>query len=71
MTDLGWTISEAVGQLHPPIERRELARRLAWAGVVPCGTKHGRMGRRPKSYPISEIMRVHAAWCHGRDDSVT
>jgi len=62
MTDLGWTISEAVGQLHPHITRRELARRLSAAGVEPCGTKHGRMGRRPKSYPIDAIMRVHAEW---------
>lgn len=62
MTDLGWTITEAVDHLHPPIERHELARRLKAACVQSCGTKHGRLGRRPKSYPIGEIMRVHAEW---------
>jgi hypothetical protein len=56
----GWTIAEAVHHLHPAIKPRELARLLA--DVKPCGVRHGRLGRRPKVYPVDAILRVHADW---------
>lgn len=59
----GWTISEAVAQLAPPIPRRELARLLK--DVPPCGATYGRRGRRASTYPIEAIMRVHADWIAG------
>jgi hypothetical protein len=46
--------------LDPPIPRRELARRLK--DVAPCGSEFGRKGRRPKLYPVKEIMLAHADW---------
>lgn len=60
----GWTIAEAVGQLDPPIPRRELARRLA--GVRACGKRYGRKGRKPKVYPIAAIFQAHAEWVRGQ-----
>lgn len=60
----GWTISEAVARLAPPIPRRELVRLLK--GVAPCGKTYGRRGRRARTYPIDAIMRVHADWIAGR-----
>ena len=60
----GWTISEAAGHLHPPIPRRELARRLSV--VPPVGTLYGGRGRRAKVYPVREIMRAHAEWVRER-----
>ena len=62
----GWTISEAVHQLEPRMPRRELARRLK--DVPPSGVMHGRLGRKPKTYPIDAIMRAHAAWVRERED---
>lgn len=60
----GWTITEAAGQLHPPIPRRELARRLS--AVHPVGALYGRRGRRAKVYPLREILLVHARWVRER-----
>jgi hypothetical protein len=60
----GWTITEAVGQLHPPIRRWDLARALRH--VEPVGVRHGRLGRKAAVYPIAEIMRVHAEWVRDR-----
>ena len=60
----GWTITEAAGQLHPPIPRRELARRLS--AVHPVGALYGRRGRRPKVYPLRAIMEIHARWVRER-----
>jgi hypothetical protein len=56
----GWTITEAVSQLHPPIRRWELARLLSH--VKPVGVRCGRRGRRPAVYPIADVMRLHAGW---------
>lgn len=54
------TISDAAQAMHPPIPRRELARRLK--DVAAVGTEYGRRGRRAALYPIDAIMRAHAAW---------
>jgi hypothetical protein len=62
MAEPSWTIAEAVDHLHPPVKPRDLARLLRHAGVPPVGRVYGRLGRRPYLYPITEIMRVHAAW---------
>jgi len=58
------TISDAVAALHPPMPRRELARRLK--NVASAGAQYGRRGRRAATYPVSEIMRAHAAWVRER-----
>lgn len=62
----GWTISEAVHQLHPPIKRRDLARLMA--GTPPVGRRYGRLGRRPEVFSIEDLLRVHAKWVRSRDD---
>lgn len=55
------TLTEAAAVLSPPIPRRELARRME--GVAPTGTRYGHgPGRRPATFPVAEILRVHAAW---------
>jgi hypothetical protein len=54
------TLREGAAAMTPPMPRRELARRLA--GVDPVGTVAGRLGRRPKLYPVTAIMQAHAAW---------
>lgn len=58
------TLAEAVQALHPPMPRRELARRLK--EVSPCGSVYGRRGRRARTYPATEIMRAHAQWVRER-----
>lgn len=58
------TISDAAAALSPPIPRRELARRVK--DVAPVGTQHGGRGRRAALYPITELMRAHAAWVRDR-----
>lgn len=63
----GWTISEAMHHLHPPMKRRELARLLNAMGVPPVGTLYGRKGRRPRVYPIRAILQAHAAWVRAGD----
>lgn len=64
MTEPGWTITEAVGQLHPHISRRELARLLAEA--KPIGVRRGGVGRRGAVYDIKDIMRAHAEWVRSK-----
>jgi hypothetical protein len=54
------TIDDAAQAMTPPMPRRELARRLKH--VAPVGTVYGRRGRRPKAYPVAEILRAHADW---------
>lgn len=56
----GWTLTEAVEHLDPPMPRRELARALR--GITSSGMVYGRLGRRARAYPITEIMRAHARW---------
>lgn len=58
------TIDEAAKAMTPPIPRRELARRLKH--VAPVATVYGRRGRRPKAYPVAEILRAHAEWLRER-----
>lgn len=64
----GWTITEAVGQLDPPIPRRELARRLK--DVQPTGRVYGRKGRRAAAYPIAAVFLAHAEWVRERARTV-
>jgi hypothetical protein len=54
------TLSDAAQALHPPMPRRELARRME--SVAPAGAAYARRGRRARTYPVSELMRAHAAW---------
>lgn len=58
------TLADAAQALHPPIPRRELARRLK--DVATVGTQYGRRGRRAALYPIDAIMHAHAAWVRER-----
>lgn len=58
------TISDAAKAMHPPMPRRELARRLK--DVAAVGTQYGRRGRRAELYPITAIMRAHAQWVRER-----
>ena len=60
MTVGAMTIDEAAQAMTPPMPRRELARRLK--NVAPVATIYGRRGRRPKAYPVADILRAHADW---------
>lgn len=56
----GMTITDGAAAMHPPMPRRELARRLE--GVAAIGRTYGAKGRRAAAYPVGEILKAHAAW---------
>lgn len=58
------TINDAARSLHPPIPRRELARRLK--NTAPTGSVYGRRGRRAQTFPVDAILRAHAEWVRSR-----
>lgn len=62
---IGWTVAEALAELHPRVSRRTLVRIIEAAGVQPTGRRRPVRGRPAFEYQLADLQRAHAAWARG------